>query len=533
MSNTITQIGVNALHNAQTGGVLIDIASFKASANTNIVKPDPSTTQLKGIVVYEGTVSNIEVYDGAVYVSCFFDTNFPEEGSITITEIGLFLKTGEMFAHCIPDVPIEKKPYFALAHTFRIQIETALEPVINISPTNITSTPYTSKVEQLQSPATFVQNAICVGDLLTNTDGSNSAGLAIKSRGNNAFWSFANHDIIYHGTVLNPTPKSFQVDNNKVKVFEKEILLANVTTGAGAGESRKVQVIDGTLFVYNGTNFSSLDGTSYIALHRNTINNKTSNQAFVNAEPLIEEELTKGVNLIRENGESLPVDLKLGDLWDEAEKLKQEIDNLGTELDNYNIDDLKARLEQLENMLTGFDPDGEASLQNLIAALKKQLEDYIVSNDAQIGNINNTIGSLSEIPADIRGTNICNTFVNVFNLIGGNNQVISMGLAYTMKNGIDQFENSILTIPIPTGFTKNDVACVVVGGVQYYAFNAETPDIDVGWPIPIPFKGNSIGEGNLFRKLGQNQTGTKAREVSEIVIDSNNKGVFYIMFSLK
>ena len=269
-----TDLGLNAIANANAGGFLVSFSKFAVTSDATAV-PSLNSTVLVGDIQYEGAISNIEVLSGSsVKLTLEVPRGIPHAGSFDINEIGVFLSTGELFAHGIFPTTYTKSSQYGLV-TYVIVSAVRLGEVANISVPKTASLASVSAVRSLQNPATSDQNAVVVSDALTYDDTSTGGGMAIKFGSGGLSWGYLGYNRVFHdfgATVIDTT--TFRLDAGLLGGFwlnDGEVVIIQVYSGAGMGESRRVMYHKANNeFTVLEKPFSALDANSTLSIWRDT-----------------------------------------------------------------------------------------------------------------------------------------------------------------------------------------------------------------------------------------------------------------------
>lgn len=285
---TITQSGLAAITSAKDGGFKIKLASFKLTeydvsgfSNSDFI----NATDLRGTSVFAGAISLIEAAGtSTVRLTLVIPKSIPFTGKLYFREIGIYLDTGELFATGALTPAYEKDNQFAIK-IYTVCQANRLGEVVSVAVGEGSSLPLVSRVDQLPAPISSQHNAMAVLDSLTNTyEDTYSAGLAVRSGPGLLHWAFTGHNRIYHGLAksivgtntinLGPTLGGFWLN-------DEEVVIGQITTGAGAGQSRRMVYHAATESFVTDHDWSSIDQTSMIAIWRdNSIQLPTRNASI-------------------------------------------------------------------------------------------------------------------------------------------------------------------------------------------------------------------------------------------------------------
>lgn len=274
----VTDLGLQAIRNAGEGGFLVDLATFAVTPSTS-VQLSVEDTGLHGLEVYRGNIQNIEaVGTSTVKLTLELPKGMPAAGQWYVNELGIYLATGELFAHGTFPATYTKTKEFSIK--MYVYVTTGrLGELINITvASGAGSLPSSPNVRSLLRPMDALQNVVAVLDEQVNADGSSSASLAVKYGSGGLNWGFLGYTRVFHGVADTVTsPRSFSLDINAKGGFwlnDGETVLIQVTGGSGTGESRKAVYSASTkTFAVIEKDFTSLVGSSLISIWRNSEKN--------------------------------------------------------------------------------------------------------------------------------------------------------------------------------------------------------------------------------------------------------------------
>jgi len=271
MSIVVTDQGLQAIRNADAGGFLIDLTDFKLTEETNFT-PNVLDNTLAGNPIYTGKISNIEALgSSSIKLTLSLPKNFPTSGSVFISEVGIYLVSGELFAHGKLSSPFEKTSEFGF-DIYVIVSAARLGDVINVTDARSCSIAATPHVRTLLSPQESLQNAVSVLDEGTDYRGNPTGSLAVKFGSGSIHWSFIGYHRVFSGSPGSVTNSgSFNLDIETQAGFwlnDNEIVIVQVISGPGAGESRKVRYNKISSFTVLEKNFSSLSSQSVVSIWR-------------------------------------------------------------------------------------------------------------------------------------------------------------------------------------------------------------------------------------------------------------------------
>lgn len=274
MAILVTDAGLSAMKSAENGGFRLNMTSFAVTEATN-VELDIMDVTLEGTPVYRADIQLIEdVGPSTVRVTCVLPNGLPESGEWAITEIGLYLDSGILFAHGTFSVPVGKTSYFGIK--FHVYVSAArLGECLNITISKEGSLPSTAAVRTLLDPRESHANAVSVLDQNINDDDTSSGSIAIKYGQSGIRWGFIGYSKLFTGRPDLVTSTSEFMTPVETKhgawINDQEILLAQVITGAGEGQSRKVRFTKETnVFEVLEKPFTALNTDSQIAVWRHS-----------------------------------------------------------------------------------------------------------------------------------------------------------------------------------------------------------------------------------------------------------------------
>lgn len=272
-----TDRGLAAITDADAGGFLVDLTNFAVTEAQGV---DLAVTDSKvvGEVVYENRIQSIEVVSSStVKLTLYIPPQLPKEGRWNLTELGLYLRSGEMFAHGTFKTPREKTTEYGLKIIVYVTAN-RLGNVINITVGTNASLASAANVRSLVDPRVSDVNAIVVQDGLDtneNVFAPTSGTLAVKYGAGGLNWAFMGHDLTYRGNPRHVIDKStFVMNASKEGGFwldHNEVVIIQIVAGPGAGESRRVKYDrDHITFNVLEEAFSDLSDDSLLHVWRST-----------------------------------------------------------------------------------------------------------------------------------------------------------------------------------------------------------------------------------------------------------------------
>ncbi len=265
-----TNSGLRHIADASAGGFLVNITDFKLTEETNFA-PNVADTALVGSVAYKGKIIVIEALNGGlVKFVCEIPLGIPSIGILKFGEIGLYLSTGELFAHGKLDPVYPKSADLGL----RINVIVGainLGAVTNVTIADAQSIPSYPAVNILPDPLNLGENAISVLDGFVNSDNSNSPLVAAKYGPGGSLWGYSGMDRVFYGNPSAITLSTLQLPNNDTTDFNQaEKVIIHITSGKSSGQSRRFyyDIPSKTFTESENKPFLSVDDTSRIAIWR-------------------------------------------------------------------------------------------------------------------------------------------------------------------------------------------------------------------------------------------------------------------------
>lgn len=260
-----TDSGIARIANASEGGFYLSLTKFKVTETTNF---EPGNSLL-GTVVYEGSIVSIESLNaGLVKFTLEIPGGIPASNQVwKLGEIGLYTDDGTMFAHGTLDPVYEKRNELGLRiHAYIAQSKVG--DVINASVGVVNSVPSYPYVKNLPNPELLTENTFVVLDGFANTDGSVSPIIATRYGPGGALWAFEGLTRIYAGTFSSILSPSEVIFTSTIGFINNEVVIAQITSGSGVGQTRKLRYSGSTWVEIDNKPFVSIDNTSRVAIWR-------------------------------------------------------------------------------------------------------------------------------------------------------------------------------------------------------------------------------------------------------------------------
>ena len=248
-----TDVGLQAMLNADAGGVLVDATGFKlGSSSVSPRKTD--VTDILGSTLFSGLLHRVEVLSENSVRFAFEVPGYLIETDTTVAEVGIYLSSHIMLGRCVFEKPItliaqETVHFNCILVTSRCNLS-----MLNVTVGDHSSIPSTPSFNTLQSPHESFFNAVTVLSGKHNADGSMSPVLAMKYSGGGFQWAFTDHNRVFFGHPQNANSTSLRVPG--IEFDDGDRLVIHVVNGAGVGNTRLAVVSN------NSITFDSISGLS-------------------------------------------------------------------------------------------------------------------------------------------------------------------------------------------------------------------------------------------------------------------------------
>ena len=244
-----TDVGLQAIKDARLGGVYIRPVGFKLG---DYVGPAPTTpkTQLMGHELYSGALAFIELLGkNTVRFTFEFPQDAPEDvTSCTVGEALVLLDDGKVLGHVVFKEPQLKTRTYGIRFSLLMNVEVDIGSVIDVTMAEHTTIPCVPDVIDLPNPRSSILNAISVLGLHTNSDGTQSPGLAYRYGSGGLNWAFSGHDRVWCEAVGARMISPAQFDFADQKYTDGEVFIVQAVSGPGAGAVRRFQQDGGKLY---------------------------------------------------------------------------------------------------------------------------------------------------------------------------------------------------------------------------------------------------------------------------------------------
>lgn len=268
----ITDAGLQGIRRADEGGFKLNVPEFAVTQEPN-VSLTVGDTILQGPEVYRGGIESVEAVGiSTVKYTLTIPSMYPASGEWRIREIGLFLESGELFAHGITPFAMQKTAEFGIK--FYVYVTAGrLGEVINVTYTTTASVSSTPHVRSLLHPNESRQNVVAVLDEVVGGDNVSSASLAIKYGTGSLNWAFVGYKRMacdYPTSIFSQGSFVYEVETKGgFWLNDEEVVIVQIVLGPGQGESRKMKFSkDANTFTTVDKNFSSISLQSKVAVWR-------------------------------------------------------------------------------------------------------------------------------------------------------------------------------------------------------------------------------------------------------------------------
>lgn len=259
----LQDVGLQAINNANAGGILINPTYFKAG-DSRLNPTMENATDIIGNIVVQGGIHHIEVVSQQS-ARFFFEIDGQSVSEATeIKELGVFLNDNFILGRCVFDDPIVIVPNEIIQISVILSTGRADLSTINVSIGNYESIPVTPFLYRLPSPYASQFNSIIVANGMTNVDGTDSPLMAMRYGSGSFQWGFTGHTRVYASKPATATDSTFTIAN-PTAFFDHELVIVHVVNGAGAGQTRRYY------YDLGSTTFIDADGQVLADLENCTI----------------------------------------------------------------------------------------------------------------------------------------------------------------------------------------------------------------------------------------------------------------------
>jgi len=235
----LTTQGEQAVADANSGGLAIQPVAFKVGDYTG-TEPSDVPTSLLGNELASGKLSFVQVLtENSARFNFDVELKFNAGDNLKqIGEILIMLKDNRAFGHVVLNEPILAVPNAVTRISLLVHIQQDIQKILAVEMADFSSVPSVATLDNLPALNDNIFNAVSVLDLHTNSDGSNSPGMAYRYGQGGFYWGFSEHDRVW-GNKLGTAfinANTFNIPGLNLKSGETVIIHA--VSGPGAGASR-------------------------------------------------------------------------------------------------------------------------------------------------------------------------------------------------------------------------------------------------------------------------------------------------------
>lgn len=258
--------GEQALLTAEQGGVYIRPRSFSIG---DFQGTEPSTVPsgVLGTDLFSGTIHYIEVVSANTARFTLVVPSTANTTPITVTEAVVRLDDGTTLGRVRFTEPVIKNPGRGLQIQFLLHLSQANAHVIDVTLSEFGSVPSVVGIDSLPAASTAITNAVVVLDLQQNPTGDFSPELAYRFGAGGSVWGFSGYGRLFTGLagpdVTSTSNFSIQSVIDDYELEDGDLIIVNISAGAGAGETRRFTV-SGSEFTAVNAGFTDLDSSSAI-----------------------------------------------------------------------------------------------------------------------------------------------------------------------------------------------------------------------------------------------------------------------------
>lgn len=267
----LTQDGFDTFSNASSSGLLVKIDQFRLGiGSTPAAKTD---TNIESAAVYTGRVNSVQALsESSVQFSLLISDSHPE---FVYQELGVWeSSTNKMVGRAVFDAPQQKEAGIGYALNVIITATDCNVSNVDVTIGECCSIPSIPTLAQLVPAASSVHNVYSVLNLKTNTDGSESPGLAMKYGPGGLLWGFEGYKKIFEGQLnnaLQAQPNIIEFEDTELLLVENETLLVQAFGSNCNGLARKTTVTktsDSSKAINPVEPFTGLDSQTVVHIWR-------------------------------------------------------------------------------------------------------------------------------------------------------------------------------------------------------------------------------------------------------------------------
>lgn len=270
----LTPEGEQALLSAEGGGFFIRPRSF-AVGDFSGTEPNTVAGTILGNTLHSGRMHYIQIVDGrTVRFTVVVPAAVGGASSLTISEAVVWLHDNTPLGRVRFSQPLVKNPGRSAMFEFMLHLSQSMSHVIDVTLSEFGSIPSVGNVDNLPAASTAIANTLAVLDLCENPDGTRTPGTATRFGAGGSVWGFSGFSRLFSGNPESVDDPGLFVLNDPVTMFDlqaDEIFVLNITSGPGAGETRRYTLNTNLEFVPVDVAFSDLDTSSVVHIWKQTV----------------------------------------------------------------------------------------------------------------------------------------------------------------------------------------------------------------------------------------------------------------------
>lgn len=263
----LTPEGEQALLSAENGGFFIRPRSFAVGDFTG-TEPAIVAGSILGNTLHNGRMHYIQIVDGrTVRFTVVVPASVGGSSSVTISEAIVWLHDGTPLGRVRFSQPLVKSPGRSAMFEFMLHLSQSVSHLIDVTLSEFGSIPSVGNVDNLPAAATAIANTVAILDLCENPDGTRSPGTATRFGAGGGVWGFSGFSRLYSGNPETVDDPGLFVVTDPVSTFdllENDVVVISITSGPGAGETRRYTLNGNLEFVPVDATFTDLDTSSVI-----------------------------------------------------------------------------------------------------------------------------------------------------------------------------------------------------------------------------------------------------------------------------
>lgn len=258
----LTTLGEQAIINMNSGGIEIKPTRFMCGEYTGAT-PTEVPESLLGDEIASGKLAYVEVLSQN---SARFVFDVTSESPAYIGEILIQLADNVPLGHVVLREKLEVSDLFAVRISLFLHTQYDITSILDVQMSEHSTIPSVAFVEDLPFKDTVHVNTVSVLNLHTNSDGSQSPGLAYKYGAGGYHWGFSEHDRL-QTEVLGDSFISDNTFSTDLPLSDQEMVIIQVVAGSGNGHVRQFKM-DGGQLVNEGSPIPHIGPASTISIWR-------------------------------------------------------------------------------------------------------------------------------------------------------------------------------------------------------------------------------------------------------------------------